>query len=419
MRTYARTMAIYIGGLLLSCLALAFSVAYRVPFVPTFSFLALLYFVIRLFQVQTRLVESWRQVVDSLQQQDLSQMAHAPFKDWVIRELSADLSEAITTLRGRLVDEEAGRQYYEKLLNQVDTAVLVTGADDRVEWRNRAAGEWIAEGERLPEALRRAIGERRSVVEQLQLGSFPSDWAIEVVPITWQGRSRRIVSLKDIHSALERNEMEAWRKLIRVLTHEIMNSITPVISLAETLSVRFDTTSDDVIRQGLDVIHRRSQGLLDFVENYRRLTRVAPPAFQPLRVSDLFADLRRLCPEPYLIFRLSDPNLAWRADRSQMEQVFLNLLKNAREACAEKADPEIVVEATGQSGALLFVVRDNGVGILPEVLERIFIPFFTTKPSGSGIGLSLCKQIVTAHGGRIAAESTYGEGCRFTLRFPK
>ena len=147
--------------------------------------------------------------------------------------------------------------------------------------------------------------------------------------------------------------MEAWQKLIRVLTHEIMNSITPVISLSETLSKRCKADPDDVrnrsyIQHGVNVIHRRSKGLLDFVENYRRLTRIASPVKTRILVKDFFSDLRRFVPEPSIRFRLPDEPLEWFADRAQMEQVFLNLVKNACEACAEKSNPEIIVRLSGR-----------------------------------------------------------------------
>ena len=252
--------------------------------------------------------------------------------------------------------------------------------------------------------------------------SVPQDWAIDATRIDLRGCERWIVSLKNIHSTLERNEMEAWQKLIRVLTHEIMNSITPVISLSETLSKRCKADPDDVrnrsyIQHGVNVIHRRSKGLLDFVENYRRLTRIASPVKTRILVKDFFSDLRRLCPEPSIRFRLPDEPLEWFADRAQMEQVFLNLLKNACEACAEKPNPEIIVAAQREGNELVFTVRDNGIGVLPEVIDRVFVPFFTTKPSGSGIGLSICKQIITLHGGHISVESENGKGSCFFLYF--
>ena len=201
-----------------------------------------------------------------------------------------------------------------------------------------------------------------------------------------------------------------------------MNSITPVISLSETLSKRCKADPDDVrnrsyIQHGVNVIHRRSKGLLDFVENYRRLTRIASPVKTRILVKDFFSDLRRLCPEPSIRFRLPDEPLEWFADRAQMEQVFLNLVKNACEACAEKSNPEIIVAAQREGNELVFTVRDNGIGVLPEVIDRVFVPFFTTKPSGSGIGLSICKQIITLHGGHISVESENGKGSCFFLYF--
>lgn len=338
-----------------------------------------------------------------------------------MRELADDLSEALRSLRGRLMDEEVRRQYFESLLNKVDTAVLVTDREGAIEWKNRAADALLDTRCRLPNEFLEAIKAGKTVVRYGK-PSVPQDWAIDATRIDLRGCERWIVSLKNIHSTLERNEMEAWQKLIRVLTHEIMNSITPVISLSETLSKRCKADPDDVrnrsyIQHGVNVIHRRSKGLLDFVENYRRLTRIASPVKTRILVKDFFSDLGRLCPEPSIRFRLPDEPLEWFADRAQMEQVFLNLLKNACEACAEKPNPEIIVAAQREGNELVFTVRDNGIGVLPEVIDRVFVPFFTTKPSGSGIGLSICKQIITLHGGHISVESENGKGSCFFLYF--
>lgn len=423
MRTYVWTVILLVGGITLSVAALFYTLYEQIIFAPTFCGIALLACVVALYRIQVRQVKAWRYIVDCLLQQDLIQMVRPPFNDRVTRELSADLSEALRVLRERLLGEEAWRQYYERLLNQVDTVVLVTDREGWIEWRNRAAERLVPHpSNRLPEPFREAIRMGKTVVRYEGKG-LPGDWAIDVTRIDLRGRESLVVSLKDIHSALESNEMEAWRKLIRVLTHEIMNSITPIISLSETLSARCQdpagNLNPDHIRQGLGIIHRRSKGLLEFVENYRRLTRIAPPAKGRIKVAEFFSDLRRLCPESYVHFLRPDDNLVWWADQAQMEQVFLNLLNNAREACADSDNPRIEIEARTLGNELLFSVSDNGVGILPEVIERLFIPFFTTKPSGSGIGLSICKQIVVSHGGQITVESVVGEGSRFILRFPK
>lgn len=423
MRTYVWTVILLVGGITLSVAALFYTLYEQIIFAPTFCGIALLACVVALYRIQVRQVKAWRYVVDCLLQQDLIQMVRPPFNDRVTRELSADLSEALRVLRERLLSEEAWRQYYERLLNQVDTVVLVTDREGWIEWRNRAAERLVPHpSNRLPEPFREAIRMGKMIVRYEGKG-LPGDWAVDVTRIDLRGRESLVVSLKDIHSALESNEMEAWRKLIRVLTHEIMNSITPIISLSETLSARCQDPeghlNPDHIRQGLGIIHRRSKGLLEFVENYRRLTRIAPPAKGRIKVAEFFSDLRRLCPESYVHFLRPDDNLVWWADQAQMEQVFLNLLNNAREACADSDNPRIEIEARTLGSELLFSVSDNGVGILPEVIERLFIPFFTTKPSGSGIGLSICKQIVVSHGGQITVESVVGKGSRFILRFPK
>lgn len=409
MRSYAFTVISHIVGIVLSTGVLFYCVHEEIIFCPTFCGIAILYFSIHLYFIQMRQVKYWRYVVDCLRQQDLIQIVRSPYEDKVMRELADDLSEALRSLRGRLMDEEVRRQYFESLLNKVDTAVLVTDREGAIEWKNRAADALLDTRCRLPNEFLEAIKAGKTVVRYGK-PSVPQDWAIDATRIDLRGCERWIVSLKNIHSTLERNEMEAWQKLIRVLTHEIMNSITPVISLSETLSKRCKADPDDVrnrsyIQHGVNVIHRRSKGLLDFVENYRRLTRIASPVKTRILVKDFFSDLRRLCPEPSIRFRLPDEPLEWFADRAQMEQVFLNLLKNACEACAEKPNPEIIVAAQREGNELVFTVRDNGIGVLPEVIDRVFVPFFTTKPSGSGIGLSICKQIITLHGGHISVES--------------
>lgn len=218
---------------------------------------------------------------------------------------------------------------------------------------------------------------------------------------------------------LERNEMEAWQKLIRVLTHEIMNSITPIISLSETLSEREVSEKNySVMRQGMQTIHRRSKGLLEFVENYRKLTRLPAPVRRPVSVRELLQDLQKLFPETYIHIEFPETDRTLQIDRAQIEQVLINLLKNAKEACGKKASPRIEVKMQPVfSWQCLITVSDNGDGILPEVQDKIFVPFFTTKPSGSGIGLSLCKQIMNRHGGNITVQSAVGKGSCFTLLF--
>ena len=215
---------------------------------------------------------------------------------------------------------------------------------------------------------------------------------------------------------MEANEIESWQKLIRVMGHEIMNSITPIISLSETLSTREVEYSR--MQQGMQVIHKRSKGLLEFVENYRRITRIPAPVKEKVTLAELFNGIAELIPNDYISFAQPATQISIKADRTQIEQVLINIIKNAIEACAEVPSPQIQVKSSvSETGAVSITVSDNGPGILPNVLDKIFIPFFTTKENGSGIGLSLCKQIMHLHGGNITARSTPEQGSEFTLFF--
>ena len=154
------------------------------------------------------------------------------------------------------------------------------------------------------------------------------------------------------------------------------------------------------------------------VENYRRLTRLPAPVRHPVSVSELFQDLQKLFPERYIHIEIPKKDRILQIDRTQIEQVLINLIKNAREACSKKNKPEIKIKMLPSiSWQCLIVVDDNGDGMLPEIQDKIFVPFFTTKVSGSGIGLSLCKQIMNRHGGNIIVKSTVGKGSCFTLQF--
>lgn len=228
------------------------------------------------------------------------------------------------------------------------------------------------------------------------------------------------------NSVVAEAETEAWQKLIRVLTHEIMNSIAPIISLSETVTERAATNGMNehdygILLQAMQTIHRRSKGLLDFVENYRKLTRIPSPSPRLFSVSSLFEDLQGLYPsgDVSFLFSIRPSDLRLYADRGMIEQVLINLLKNGAEACGERPAPEVRVAAFRRDGMPVITVSDNGRGIVPEAIDKVFVPFFTTKPGGSGIGLSVCRQIMNRHGGSISVRSEEEKGTVFTLQFPQ
>ncbi|MEY8707037.1 ATP-binding protein [Bacteroides faecichinchillae] len=377
-----------------------------------------------LYRMQFKQISLLRRLTDSLRYNDLMQTFHPPFKNKIMDEWSKELSEALKDFRERLLVEEVKHQYYENLLNKVDTAVLVTDKTGYIEWMNQTAIDHLGPIVQLPENLQRAaIAPDTSVVRLEQNGTI-LEMAISCTIFTSTRKEHQLISLKNIHSVLERNEMEAWQKLIRVLTHEIMNSITPIISLSETLSERGipDQLSEkeySIMLQAMQTIHRRSKGLLEFVENYRRLTRIPTPVCSNVSITELFIDLKKLFPQKQFHIEIPSTDIFLYIDRTQIEQVLINLLKNAHEACSRKTNKNIEIKISSHStSTITLTVSDNGEGILPNVLDKIFVPFFTTKTSGSGIGLSLCKQIITLHKGSISVKSEPGKGSSFNLTFP-
>ena len=356
-------------------------------------------------------------------------------KSHVEKEVVENINEVMAQLRSRFSDMEERYQYYETLLDTVDSCLLVADKQGKVMWMNRSGvQELCGHAVHSLEELNGLNKDFSTMLESLLPGEVKvirvykddlmQDMAVTVTEYSTQTDSLRLVNLRNIRSVLEENEMEAWQKLVRVLTHEIMNSIAPIISLSDTLcdrALQQGMDEDSLMLQGMKTIHRRSKGLLHFVENYRKLSRLSSPVLAPVRVGELLGDIKKLMPSSKVsyIYKVEDENRVLMIDRSQIEQVLINLLKNAGEACSEQPNPEVIVETIYLSEKRIFTlsVTDNGSGILPDVLDKIFIPFYTTKPTGSGIGLSLCKQIMTLHGGSIRVSSEVGKGSCFTLKW--
>ena len=392
-------------------------------FSTTICMILLIITAVHLYRMQFEQIALLRRLTDGLRYNDMMQTFHPPFKNKIMNEWAEELSDTLKDFRGKLLAEEIKHQYYENLLNKVDTAVLVADKAGHIEWMNQAAVTHLGQISQLPESLLKASATSDTPVIRIEQNNTVLEMAVSCTTFATQGREQQLISLKNIHSVLERNEMEAWQKLIRVLTHEIMNSITPIISLSETLSERgipesLGEKEYSIMLQAMQTIHRRSKGLLGFVENYRRLTRIPTPVRTKVSVAELFTDLKKLFPEEYIHFEMPASDLYLYADRAQIEQVLINLLKNARETCERKADKEIQIKFFSKGNPTL-AISDNGEGILPTVLDKIFVPFFTTKTSGSGIGLSLCKQIMALHDGSINVKSELGKGSCFILTFPK
>lgn len=355
-------------------------------------------------------------------------------------ELLTEMQDALDHYRSNLQKKESRLQYFQALANHIDISILVYTPDGAIEWMNEAAKRLISSRtedialkaprhiedfrlfhSELPERLHKLKAGDLSVLqidraeEAIQLALSGMEFAIE-------GRRLIIASMKNIHSALDSQETEAWQKLIRVLTHEIMNSITPVISLTELLSKQIEELegneeTKNEMRQMLQTISRRGNGLVHFVGNYREVSHLPQPILKLYTAQDILQDVLQFMQNEQNDLHLSLPKASLRiiADKSQIEQILINLIKNARENEAKHITLSAGITPADHP---YLRVADDGTGIEPDVLERIFIPFFTTKPSGSGIGLTISRQIMHQHSGNITVSSQPGTGSIFTLLFP-
>lgn len=246
-------------------------------------------------------------------------------------------------------------------------------------------------------------------------------------------RKFKLIAFQNINEALDESESKAWQKLLSVMTHEIMNSVAPISSLAETLktnikeSMRQPESSRETlndIETGITTIQKRSEGLLKFTETYRNLSRITKAQVSKIPVIELFEQVQQLM-QPTVEKRnielevlLRDPFLEMEMDSNLIEQVLINLILNAVDAVKDRPDPKIVMSAEKDiSGKVTIKLSDNGAGIKSELLDKIFVPFFSTKKTGSGIGLSLCKQIMVLHKGNIQVQSEEGTGTVVSLHF--
>ena len=425
-----------VGLLLLVAMAMAGTAAFfRGYYAGSFMVLLCLVFLgYRIFLSQQTMSKLFLRMLNDVKFHDNSLHFSTKGKVGIELQLIEKMNDILMDIKQSHFTKEEQSNYYETLLNIIDSCLIVVNGDDKIYWMNQQAESQLCGyavhsvdelkivHEDLPQLIRSIRpGEMRAL--RIYKKDLAIDMAVAVTEYQRQGKRFKLVHLRNIRSLLEENEMEAWQKLVRVLTHEIMNSIAPIISLSETLSdyTENKTWAEDnvpLLRQGLQTIHRRSKGLLDFVENYRKLTRISTPVLAPVRIGELLTDIEKLCSDYPITFDIHDAEREVIMDRTQMEQVLINLIKNAYEACADQPQPKICVKTSFDDEQRLWVltISDNGCGILPDVVDKIFVPFFTTKINGSGIGLSLCKQVVNLHGGRISVKSKVDVGTTFIVK---
>ncbi|MEQ8339239.1 MAG: ATP-binding protein [Cyclobacteriaceae bacterium] len=362
----------------------------------------------------------------------------------------SEFEDVIENIRELRSDKEAQHQYLKTIVQHVTIGIITFEPSGEVQIFNSAAKSLLGINQlnnindlkRVSLPLVKTITELRTGGRDLVRvvkDNEDTQIAIYAIELSLKGETFKLISLQNIQSELEEKEMDAWQNLIRVLTHEIMNSVTPISSLAKTLEdeiqdwfkkhevkIKDDELSD--FHLALHTIHKRSDNLIAFVSEFRNMTRITLPNLKRVTIKELLDRVLILLKydiaktDIKISLDVIPKDLRITLDENQVEQVFINLIKNAMQALQSEENeidqPEIRIRAqAAPDGSTVITIGDNGPGIDEDALEKIFIPFFTTKKGGSGIGLTLSKQIMRLHNGTITVKSKVNQGTTFTLKF--
>jgi nitrogen fixation/metabolism regulation signal transduction histidine kinase len=385
---------------------------------------------------------------DSIKYSDFSQTFSSNVKGASFEDLSNSFADVMQKFQNTRAEKEENYRYLQTVIQHIGIGLMTFTPDGEIDLINSAAkkllgfnvikniSELSSIDNKLPDELVNLnAGDR--ILQKIVENNGLVQLAIYAAEFRMRSKKYTLISLQNIQNELEDVEIEAWQKLIKVLTHEIMNSITPITSLANTadgILEEFELKSSEIIeglrehledvRGAITTIQKRSSGLLKFVDAYRNLTKVPIPNFGIINIDKLFTRIKTLLADEIskrnLSFNISvePPNLEITADSDQIEQILINLILNSMYALEGKENSTIILRGfIDRSSRGVIQVIDNGPGIPEEIIEKIFIPFYTTRKGGSGIGLSLSQQIMRAHRGNIRVNSILGKETIFTLRF--
>ena len=365
------------------------------------------------------------------------------------QELQASMIEIVQAFKDAKIEKEAQYQFLQVLVRQLHFGIITLENENTITIINpmaeQLAGIHGVKNWKLVQQLNPVFAQRidelgssaRSLI-QFSVQGEPRILAVDIRTPIILGKPHKLITFQDINSEIEQKEIEAWHKLIRILTHEIMNSVTPIASLTETMQtlledkqgnqkktadLQEETIKD--IRFSLKTIHKRSEGLLSFVETYRKLTKIPQPVIEIILVKEMLEEILQLMHQDTrqnaieVTVDVTPKELAIQADPKLVEQVLINLVTNSIQAMEGNKTGKINLKGYEEKNRIVLEVTDNGKGISEKEMEEIFIPFFSTKKEGSGIGLSLSKQIMSLHSGTIKVKSRPKEGTSFYLYFKK
>ncbi len=385
--------------------------------------------------------------LDAVRYGDFGQRFQMPRSGVGFEELGEALTDIVAHFQSERSAHEASLRHLQALTEHVPVPLLSLYPDGHVLLHNNAArrlfgsaqinrSEDLAQfGDEFARELTAVLpGERRLVA--FLMDDMEQRLIVSATELTLAGSLEKLISLQNIQSELDGAQLQAWQDLVRVLTHEIMNSITPVASLAKTAADLVDDAAARLadqpevaadladVKRAVETVARRSDGLMQFVQSYRQLTRLPTPDKQTIPLSTLFTSVEQLIDSEWQSANIEldclvDPSsLILVADRDMIEQVLLNLLQNAAHALAGRAGARVELKASlGRHERVMIEVTDNGPGVAPEIASRVFVPFFTTRRDGSGVGLALTRQVMLAHGGSVVLGASDSGGARITLTF--
>jgi two-component system, NtrC family, nitrogen regulation sensor histidine kinase NtrY len=383
----------------------------------------------------------------SVQNHDSSVRFSENPKNDSFRKLHNRMNHLNTIIQNVKIENERTSQFLQSVVDHVDVGLLSFDMNGRIEIYNRAVKRYLTVQEtRQLSSLKtmddelfkiiNTIKPGQEVLHKMKLDNLLQSILIKATELKFENNVIKLVSFQDITNELDKKELDSWQRLIRVLTHEIMNSISPITSLTTVISGYFKKKDDEkpippekidnqIIAKtlsGLDTIEETGKGLLDFVDKFRSLTSLPIPDLSKFTVESLFRKCKLLMESNIsnnikIIASVNPEDIALVADYAQVEQILINLIKNAIEALSGKKNGTIHLRAFYADDGILIQVEDNGIGISADIIEDIFVPFYTTKDNGSGIGLSLSKQIMQNHGGTISVNSAPDKGSEFTLKF--
>ncbi len=386
--------------------------------------------------------------MDSIRYNDFTTTFSSNVQGKTFEQLNAAFNEVITLFKNTRAEKEAQYNYLQTVIQHINIGIITYRKDGEVDIVNNSIKrlfginnlKHIQQLSSIDESITHQLLNIRSG-DSILIKLLKEDEVLQLAVVATEfkkhGEEYLLLSFQDINAELEAKEIESWQNLIRVLTHEIMNSITPISSLTTTvnqmifneqssgLSMKaLDIAEMEDIKLALETIGKRSEGLLNFVEIYRNLTRIPKPNFRHIPVLDLFQNVEQLFAVQLkenrinFSYKILQDNLHLTADPDLIEQVLINLFLNAIHAIKDCEQPEIkLISRYNHNNHVIIEIADNGIGIKPDLLDKIFMPFFTSKKEGSGIGLSLSRQIMHMHKGSVHVKSIPKKGSVFTLIF--